>query len=143
MKVHKDRANKNEYVWYTYDGYPSTKPYDHKDKIKNRVFFIGQGVLYYAYLLDIIPGPTHGGNRLIETEKEHMGYPEDFEEQEGIAYFIKCKNIIKLDYDKAEKNILYDINRKQYILSRAPNPVCYVYFKGPYVLHTDQTTNTN
>ncbi len=128
--MEKHRANKNEYVWYTYDGKPSTKPYDHKDIINKRVFFIGQGKLYYAYLLDIIPCPNHGGNRLNETEKEHMGYPEDFDNQEGIAYFLKCKNIIKLDYDKAIKNIVYNKNHKQYILSRAPNPVCYVYFEG-------------
>ncbi len=132
MENHKNAANDNEYVWYCYFGNPTTKPYEHKDIIKKEVFFIGQGKLYHARLLDIIPGPNHGGNPLNENEKDHMPseYQDNIKYQDEIAYFLQCTNIKELDYDKAIKNILYYKNSKPYILSRAPNPVSYVYFNG-------------
>ncbi len=131
MENYKNAANDNEYVWYCYFGNPTTKPYEHKDILKKEVFFIGQGKLYHAHLLDIIPGPNHGGKKLKDDEKGHIPseYQDDINQNE-IAYFLQCTNIKELDYDKAIKNILYNKNSKPYILSTAPNPVSYVYFKG-------------
>lgn len=57
-------------------------------------------------------------------------YQENIKYQDEIAYFLQCADIKELDYERAIRNILYYKNSKQYILSRAPNPVSYVYFNG-------------
>ncbi len=137
MKKHINKANNNKYVWYCYfgsrPGKPTTKPYDHKEIVNKEVFFIGQGKLYRADLLDIKRGPNKGGERLKnKNEKDHMAYPANFDEQEQnkISYFLRCTNIKELNYDEAITNIRYYKNNKPYILERAPNPVSYVRFDG-------------
>lgn len=129
-----------EYLIFCYfGGEGGSKPYN-EGQLFN-LFFIERDKhepkLYSAKILDIIPGPKHGGktwdDEKIEKELQHI--PPKFKDdllinQEGIAFHLKFKdiNLIRkgFQYDKQLKNFYYDRYNKPYIPKKCSTPVTYV-----------------
>lgn len=114
MDVHKKAAEEKGYVWYSYEGNPAAKPYDREGL--NDIYFVEQDKLYYAELSKIYKGPTHGGGPLDKNEIPYI--PDEYRDYllknwNEYAFFLKCKNIKQIDYNKIE-NLYYEAGNKQY-----------------------------